>query len=101
MKVSLHHPLRTPAEKRRALADIRRAHPGNHTKIQCSRILAAMAKLGCVNTFEITRFLGVYDATARISQMRDSGISIDRHWQYALTEDNSRHRIGLYVLGAA
>lgn len=101
MKVPSHYPLRTPSAKRKALADIRRAHPGNHSKVQCSRIHAALAQLGCINTFEITRFLGVYDATARISGMRRDGIKIDRHWQYVLTEDNSRHRVGLYVLGVA
>lgn len=91
------HPLRTPSDKRHALAAIRRAYPGNTTVAQCERIRAALSRFN-ITTFEAMRYLDCYDPRARVMQLRRSGEAIDTHWQAIVTESGDRHRVGMYVL---
>ena len=87
-----------PADKRKALAAILKAHPGNTCIVQCQRVRAALSCFS-LTTFEAMRYLDVYDPRARVLQLRNAGECIDTHWTRIYTEAGHSHRVGLYVLG--
>ena len=92
----------TPEAKRKALASILAAHPGNSSAVQCARIRAALSRFS-LTTFEAMRHLDVYDPRARVLQLRKAGESITTAWSQIATESGDLHRVGVYVLetGAA
>ena len=53
----------TPDDKRKALASILAAHPGNSCAVQCARIRAALSQFS-LTTFEAMRQLDMYDPRA-------------------------------------
>ena len=88
----------TSDDKRKALADILAAHPGNSCAVQCVRIRAALSRFS-LTTFEAMRHLDVYDPRARELQLRHAGESITTTWSHITTESGHLHRVGVYVLG--
>lgn len=84
-------------EKIARLEKIRDSIPGTTCQAQHDRIMAALA-LGTLTTYEITRHLDCYDATARISDLRNKlGERIDTCWHKVVTESGDVHRVALYV----
>ena len=81
----------TSDDKRKVLAEILAAHPGNSCVVQCARIRAALSQFS-LTTFEAMRHLDCYDPRARVMQLRNQGERIDTHWQVVLTE------AGVYTL---
>lgn len=94
-----HHVLHTSPSKRRALAAILKAHPGNSCAAQCERIRAALAQFP-LTTFEAMRYLDCYDPRARVMRLRDEGHAIVTHWRTVTSEAGTKHRVGLYALEA-
>lgn len=88
----------TPDDKRKALASILAAHPGNSCAVQCARIRAALSQFS-LTTFEAMRHLDVYDPRARVLQLRKAGESITTAWSQIATVSGDLHRVGVYVLG--
>lgn len=95
--ITTPYPMATPIEKKAALELIRLAYPGISSKVQCERIRAALAKF-TITTYEITRYLDCYDATARVCQLRKQGAAIVTHWRTIITDAGERHRVGLYAM---
>lgn len=89
--------LDTSPAKRKFLAKILKAIPGNNLAAQCQRLCEALGRYS-LTTFEAMRYLDCYYPPARVMQLRRQGIAIDTHWVYSATESGERHRIGLYVL---
>lgn len=87
----------TTDDKRKALAEILAAHPGNTCAIQCARIRAALSRFN-LTTFEAMRHLDVYDPRARVLQLRNAGESIATTWGRITTESGDEHRVGIYSL---
>ena len=87
----------TSNDKRKALAEILAAHPGNSCAVQCDRIRAALSQFS-LTTFEAMRHLDVYDPRARVMQLRNSGEFITTTWSRITTESGHWHRVGLYML---
>ena len=90
--------LNTPDDKRKALAEILAAHPGNSCSVQCARIRVALSRFN-LTTFEAMRHLDVYDPRARVLQLRKAGEFITTTWSRITTESGDLHRVGVYVLG--
>ena len=88
----------TSDDKRKALAEILAAHPGNSCAVQCVRIRAALSRFS-LTTFEAMRHLDVYDPRARVLQLRHAGESIPTIWSRITTESGHLHRVGVYMLG--
>ena len=88
----------TSDDKRKALAEILAAHPGNSCAVQCARIRAALSRFS-LTTFEAMRHLDVYDPRARVLQLRHAGESITTTWSRITNESGHLHRVGVYVLG--
>ena len=88
----------TSDDKRKALAEILSAHPGNSCTVQRARIRAALSRFS-LTTFEAMRHLDVYDPRARVLQLRNDGEAITTTWGQIATESGDLHRIGVYVLG--
>ena len=88
----------TSDDKRKALAEILAAHPGNTCAVQCARIRAALSQFS-LSTSEVSRYLDCYDPRARVMQLRNSGESITTTWGRITTESGHPHRVGVYVLG--
>ena len=88
----------TPDDKRKTLASILAAHPGNTCAVQCARIRAALSQFS-LTTFEAMRQLDVYDPRARVLQLRQAGENITTTWSRITTESGDLHRVGVYVLG--
>lgn len=87
-----------PDDKRKALAEILAAYPGNTCAVQCARIRAALSRFN-LTTYEAMRLLDVYDPRARVLQLRKAGESIKTTWGQITTESGHLHRVGVYVLG--
>lgn len=88
----------TTDDKRKALAEILAAHPGNTCEVQCARIRAALSRFN-LTTFEAMRHLDVYDPRARVLQLRKAGENIITTWGRITTESGHLHRVGIYSLG--
>ena len=88
----------TSDDKRKALASILAAHPGNSCAVQCARIRAALSQFS-LTTFEAMRHLDMYDPRARVLQLRKAGENIITAWTRITTESGDLHRVGVYVLG--
>lgn len=88
----------TPDDKRKALASILAAHPGNSSDVQCTRIRAALSRFS-LTTFEAMRHLDVYDPRARVLQLRKADENIITTWGRIATESGHLHRVGIYSLG--
>ena len=86
----------TPEGKRRALAAILKALPGNSCTMQCARLRAALSSHP-ISTFEAARFLDCYYAPARIMELRRAGARIVTAWCLAETESGEKHRVGNYL----
>ena len=89
----------TSNDKRKALATILAAHPGNTCAVQCVRIRAALSQFS-LTTFEAMRQLDVYDPRARVMQLRNDGERITTTWGHIFTESGDLHRVGVYMLAA-
>jgi hypothetical protein len=89
----------TDTTKIAALHLILKQHPGLSSKVQCTRLRAALSQYS-ITTFEAMRYLDVYDPRARVMQLRNQGEAIDTHWQTITTEAGERHRVGRYTLRA-
>ena len=76
----------TSDDKRKALAEILAAHPGNSCSVQCARIWAALSRFN-LTTFKAMRHLDVCDPRARVLRLR-----------HAASESGHLHRVGGYVL---
>lgn len=87
----------TSPSKRKYLAAILKATPGNNLPAQCQRLRKALSRYS-LSTFEAMRYLDCYYPPARVMQLRREGEQIDTHWVYTVTESGERHRVGLYVL---
>lgn len=88
----------TPFRKRRALLQLLRENPGNSAKTQQARIMLALQTLGNVTTLELVRWLDCPRPGSRISELRDAGHHIVRHWQTVETEAGELHRFARYTL---
>lgn len=86
----------TSPEKKAALEAIRVQFNGTGHKVQCDRLLAALARYP-ITTFEGMRYLDVYHCPARILELRKAGYPIKTLWQTVVTEAGEAHRVGLYV----
>lgn len=84
-------------EKEAALKQIRDEFTGTDGRRQCERLLTALHQFP-ITTFEASRQLDVYDAPARVLQLRKAGHKIITLWQRVTTEAGVTHRVGLYVL---
>ena len=80
-----------------ALKQIQAEYGGTATRVQCERLLAALA-IYPITTFEAMRHLDVYHCPARIMQLRKAGHDIITLWQSVITEAGERHRVGQYLL---
>ena len=85
----------TSDDKRKAVAEILAAHPGNNCAVHCVCIRAALSGFS-LTTFEAMRHLDVHDPKARVLQLRNAGESITTR---ITTESGHLHRVGVYVLG--
>lgn len=90
----------TPPSKVRDLAAIRDRHPGTSCAAQRDRLMEALGRYA-LTSFEGTRYLDCYDTRKRISELKDEGVPIDRHWVTIVTECGQKHRVRLYVLNSA
>ena len=90
-------PMHTSPEKRKALAAILAAYPGNSCEAQRQRIRAALGQFS-VTTYEIMRYLDCYDPRPRVFELRKAGDRIDAPRVQIETESGKLHRVGLYVL---
>ena len=88
----------TSDDKRKALAEILAAHPGNSCAVQYARIRAALNRFS-LTTFEAMRHLDVYDPRVRVLQLCHAGKSITTTWSRITTESGHLHRVGVFVLG--
>jgi hypothetical protein len=84
-------------DKVAALKQIREQFRGNAGRMQCQRLLAALARFP-ITTFEAMRFLDVYHCPARVLQLRKEGHEIITHRKTVITEAGVKHSVGLYVL---
>ncbi len=88
----------TPMHKRRALMRLLHDNPGNSAKTQQARIMQALQTLDNVTTPEMVRWLDCPRPGSRISELRDEGHNIVRHWQIEETEAGELHRFARYTL---
>ncbi len=89
------------SDRETVLANIRAVHTDNSARSQCTRILAALQRLGSVTTIECTRFLDVVHPPRRVMELRDRGHDIETTWVHHPTECGRMHRVGLYVLNGS
>ena len=86
-----------PSAKVAVLKQIQAECGGTATRVQCERLLAALA-IYPITTFEAMRHLDVYHCPARIMQLRKAGHDIITLWQSVITEAGACHRVGQYLL---
>lgn len=85
-----------------ALKQILAQIPGNDTAAQRQRVLTAMQTLQSVTTFELMRYLDVYDPRPRIFELRHRhGHRIKTVMRAEQTEAGVLHRVGVYLLEGA
>jgi Helix-turn-helix domain len=77
---------------------IRDEYGGNDKQTQCSRLLAALRRLGSVTTFEASRYLDIYHPPARKLNLVQQGYQIDTVRCIERTESGTPHRVGEYLL---
>lgn len=89
-----------PPHKEAALNEINNHYKGSSAKQQCLRLFAALTQFK-LNSYEASRYLGIYDPPARIYQLRNDGLQIDTVWENVIDEQGVSHRVGCYVLRAS
>lgn len=87
----------TSLEKKAALEAIRLEFTGNDCPTQRMRILAAIERLGTINTEEARRYLDIYYPPARVNELRAQGHPIKTVMISAETQAGVIHRIGQYL----
>ena len=88
----------TPPERMAALHAIRDRHRGDASATQRARLLEALETQQHCTTFEVSRYLDLYDPRARKLELVKLGHEIVTTWQQVQTESGERHRIGVYML---
>lgn len=85
-----------------ALMAIRDSMPGSSAIAQEARLEKALRRWS-LTTFEMSRWLDLYDPRARIQGLRLAGHMILRAWVWIETDGGQRHRVGRFTLqrGAA
>ena len=87
----------TPREVQRSLAATLAAIPGSSTGAQEERLKTELRKWP-LTSFDMARWLGLYDPRARIKGLRDKGLKIIRTWVNIETDCGEQHRVGLFTL---
>jgi Helix-turn-helix domain len=80
-----------------ALMAIRDAAPGSSAIAQEARLEQALRRWP-LTTFEMSRWLDLYDPRARIQGLRLAGHEILRTWVVIETDCGERHRVGRFTL---
>jgi hypothetical protein len=87
----------TPPELAQALMAIRYSLPGSTARTQEARLEKALRKWS-LTTFEMLKWLDLYDPRARIQGLRLAGHEILRTWVVIETDCGQRHRVGRFAL---
>lgn len=90
--------VRCKAERVLLLRRLLKEYPGNSSRAQCQRMLAALQVLGSATTLELARELDILDPPARKFFLVSQGHSIVLAWDYDETESGVVHRVGRYFL---
>jgi Helix-turn-helix domain len=80
-----------------ALMTIRDSMPGSSAIAQEARLEKALRRWS-LTTFEMSRWLDLYDPRARIQGLRLAGHQILRTWVVIETDCGQRHRVGRFAL---
>lgn len=87
----------TPLGLANELTAILNAYPGSTTKAQEFRLEQALRRWP-LTTFEMQKFLDLYDPRARIQGLRLAGHTISRVWVWIETDCGQRHRVGRFAM---
>lgn len=87
----------TPPELIVALTSIRDATPGCSARTQEDRLEKALHRWP-LTSFEMLKWLGLYDPRARIQGLRLKGLVINRVWVLIETDCGQVHRVGRYAI---
>lgn len=87
----------TPPELIAALTDIRDATPGCSARTQEDRLEKALHRWP-LTSFEMLKWLDLYDPRARIQGLRLKGLVINRVWVLIETDCGQAHRVGRYAI---
>lgn len=80
-----------------ALMAIRDSMPGSTALAQEARLEQALRRWA-LTTFEMSRWLDLYDPRARIQGLRLAGHQILRSWVWIETDGGQRHRVGRFTM---
>jgi hypothetical protein len=87
----------TPPGLTAALMAIRDSMPGSSAAAQEDRLEKALRRWP-LTTFEMSRWLDLYDPRARIQGLRLAGHQILRAWVVIETDCGQRHRVGRFTM---
>lgn len=87
----------TPPARIKALTAIRDELPGCSARVQEARLERALRRWA-LTSFEMLKWLDLYDPRARIQGLRLKGLSIVMVWVYIATDCGQKHRVGRYAI---
>lgn len=90
--------VRNKTERKLLMQRLLKEYPGNSSRAQCRRMLAALQILGSATTLELARDLDVLDPPARKFYLVSEGHNISLAWDHDETESGVTHRVGRYFL---